>query len=233
MHAELKVEVFNRRELYIKVVPADLNLPPYPFHFPTSKSENDQSVQIFKMLLSLFFTTLAVLSPALAVGKAKVTNYCANPVYLWSVGGSIGPKQTIASGGTYSETYRRDPQSGGIALKITRVNDGLFQPNVPQTIYSYTLDNDKIWYDLSAVFGDAFAGSRLEVKPSDPNCQSIIWADGRPPAGSQVKVCGSGANVTLTLCAPPPCLPNYSMCGTTGPGCCSGYCAAGRCRPTS
>ncbi len=23
------------------------------------------------------------------------------------------------------------------------------------------------------------------------------------------------------------------VCGTMGPGCCSGYCAAGRCRPTS
>ncbi len=173
------------------------------------------------MLLSLTLTTLSLLlSPALAVGSARVLNLCSNPVYLWSVGGSIGAKQTITLGNTYSETFRRDPQSGGIALKITRVDDGLFQPNVPQTIFSYNLDNNKIWYDLSAVFGDAFAGTRLELKPSDPACQSILWTDGRPPAGSQVKVCDSQTNLTLTLCASPPgCLPNYGTLRFFRPEC--------------
>ncbi len=163
------------------------------------------------MLLSVALITLSLLGSALAVGSVRVYNICSRPVYIWSVGGSIGPKQTIRQGYSYNETFRRDPQSGGIALKITQVDDGLFKPEVPQTIFSYNLDNDKIWYDLSAVFGDGFVGRRLEIQPSDPACQSILWPEGRPPAGSQVKVCDSQANLTLTLCASPPgCLPNYS-----------------------
>jgi len=71
----------------------------------------------------------------------------------------------------------------------------------PQTIYAYNLDGNTVWYDLSDVFGDAFKGHKLKVASADPACPSIVWEDGVPPAGSQVKNCGSGADVTLTLCA--------------------------------
>jgi hypothetical protein len=38
-----------------------------------------------------------------ALASGARANHCAFPVYLWSVGGSVGPKQTIPAGGSYSE----------------------------------------------------------------------------------------------------------------------------------
>lgn len=146
--------------------------------------------------------SLAALSPLVsAVGNAVVKNSCDFPVYLWSVGGSVGPKKTIQPGGSYTETFRHDPQSGGISLKITSENDGLYN-GAPQLNYAYTLDGNNVWYDLSTVFGSPFEGDRLRVKPSDGGCQSICWPSGVNPGGSQVKVCQANSNEVLTLCAP-------------------------------
>ena len=150
---------------------------------------------------SFTIAALATLTPlANAVGNAIVYNNCTSNVYLWSVGGSIGPEQTLGQGQKYSEAYHTDPASGGIALKITRTSDGLYS-GAPQTIFSYTLDNGGIWYDLSAVFGNGFEGSHVEIVPSNLSCQSIDWPNGISPSGSQVKICESGSDLALTLCA--------------------------------
>ncbi|GIK00818.1 hypothetical protein Aspvir_004847 [Aspergillus viridinutans] len=153
----------------------------------------------------MHFTTpllsLAALIPlASAVGNAVVTNNCAAPVYLWSVGGSVGPKQTIQPGQSYSEALHHDPASGGIALKITRTDNGLYDGS-PQLNYAYTLDGQTVWYDMSDVFGDPFSGSAVVVKPATATCPAICWANGVPPGGSQVKNCGADGDIVLTLCA--------------------------------
>ncbi|KAF2455773.1 putative BYS1 domain protein [Lineolata rhizophorae] len=154
------------------------------------------------MYAATIISSLLALAPAaLAVGSAKVENNCDSNVYLWSVDSSVGDQVTLEPGTGYSEPFHWDDQSGGVALKITRVENGLYIANTPQTIFSYTLDGTKIWYDLSDVFGDGFAGESLVVAPADDNCPSIVWADGTPPAGSQTRVCGSNNAVTLTLCA--------------------------------
>ncbi|KAA8642868.1 hypothetical protein EYZ11_010722 [Aspergillus tanneri] len=153
------------------------------------------------MHLSNFLVTLAALAPlASATGKAIVKNNCKDPVYLWSVGGSVGPKQTIKPGESYSEVFRRDPASGGISLKITTGENGLYDGS-PQMNFAYTLDGNRVWYDLSDVFGDPFAGTTASVKPSDGSCRSICWANGVSPGGSQVKDCQANSDETLTLCA--------------------------------
>lgn len=147
--------------------------------------------------------TLTILTPiTYALGNAVVTNNCADPIYLWSVGGSIGPKQTIESGANYTEPFRRDPASGGIALKITRKDNGLYDGSA-QMVYAYTLDSDhkRVWYDLSDVFGDPFAGKAVVVKPEHEGCGSICWPKGVSPGGSQVKTCTPKGDLELTVCA--------------------------------
>jgi hypothetical protein len=101
---------------------------------------------------------------------------------------------------SYSETFRRDPVSGGIAIKITPQDDGIFKPNVSQTIFAYNLDGGHIWYDMSDVFGDGFSGRRMTVKPSDTTCQPIQFWYGIPPGGSQVKNCQAETDLELTFC---------------------------------
>ncbi|KAF2793589.1 hypothetical protein K505DRAFT_375218 [Melanomma pulvis-pyrius CBS 109.77] len=167
----------------------------------------------------MLFNSLAVISligGAQAVGRAIVTNQCDGPLYLWSVGSSIGPERTILKDTSYSEVFHRDPVSGGISLKITAVENGLFQPNVSQTNFAYNLDGNTIWYDMSDIFGDGFAGRTMTVKPTDSSCQSIAWPFGTPPAGSQVKNCQANTDLELTFCTNH-CLPSWSPCGNAAP----------------
>ncbi|OAT07385.1 BYS1 domain-containing protein [Blastomyces gilchristii SLH14081] len=155
-------------------------------------------------LSSTFVGALAALAPTVqAVGKAIVVNYCPFDVYLNSVGSEIGPEQHLkAYGGTYSELFRHDPRSGGIAIKLTLEPGGLLH-GAPQTIFAYNLVLPVIWYDLSDVFGDPFAGYPLKLAPSDPSCPVLFWPDGIPPGPSQVRNCQSKSDLTLTLCAYP------------------------------
>jgi hypothetical protein len=154
-----------------------------------------------KMHFSTLIVSIAALAPlASAVGNAVVTNHCNFPVYLWSVGGSVGPQQTIAAGASYSEPLHHDPASGGIALKITTVANGLYNGS-PQTNFAYTLDPGTVWYDLSDVFGDPFSGKTMVVRPSDTQCSKICWPQGVNPGGSQTKNCNSASSITLNLCA--------------------------------
>ncbi|KAK0738699.1 Bys1 family protein [Schizothecium vesticola] len=146
--------------------------------------------------------TLAAAAPlASAAGSARVINHCPYPVTLWSVGSAVSAPYTLAAGtGSYSEPFRRDPVTGGIAIKITTAPNGLYT-GAPQLNYAYSLDGDKVWYDLSTVFGVAFPGKKLVVASAEASCPAITWLTGSSPGGSQVKTCTSGKDVALILCA--------------------------------
>jgi len=154
------------------------------------------------MLANTIALPLVVLAAgASAIGNARVLNKCAFPVTLWSVGEHVGAPFTVAAKtGVYSEPFVKDPVTGGKALKITKTADGLYT-GAAQTVYAYSLVGADVWYDLSNVFGNAFEGSKVTVASAQTTCPSIVWATGVPPAGSQVKVCTSAKDVTLTLCA--------------------------------
>ncbi|CAN9184278.1 unnamed protein product [Alternaria alternata] len=139
---------------------------------------------------------LALAASAGAVGIAVVLNNSKEPVYVWSAGGSVGPRHDIKAGGIYWEQMRRDEKSGGIAIKITKTGDGLYT-GAPQQVWAYNLDGASVWYDLSTVFGDPFAGSRLEV--AGDNGGLIVWANGTHPGGSQVASAPSEGNIFLTI----------------------------------
>jgi hypothetical protein len=149
------------------------------------------------------FAVLALASSTLAAGSARVVNSCTFPITLWSVGSSISDPSTLApSSGLYSEPFTHDPTTGGKAIKVTLAPDGLYT-GAPQTIFAYTFDENanQIWYDLSDIFGDAFSGQKVTLSSANTECPSIVWDDGVPPAGSQVKVCEAGSDIILTLCA--------------------------------
>lgn len=130
------------------------------------------------------------------LGQAVVVNHCKIPIYIWSVGSSVRPQATILPYGRFSETYRHDKETGGIALKISTVHDGLYT-SAPLTIFAYNLASGKVWYDLSDVFGDPFAGHPVTLKPSEPQ---VYWQNGIPPSGSMVRVRDASGDLVLTLC---------------------------------
>lgn len=150
--------------------------------------------------LSTITLALGLATSVSAVGKANVVNNCDIDVSVWSVGGSVaGPWRLAAHGGSYAEQFVKDPTTGGKSLKVTVPQDGLYT-GAPQTNFAYSLDGDRIWYDLSDVFGDPFPGRKLVVS-SAATCPSIVWPAGTSPGGSQTKVCGSDQDVVFTLCA--------------------------------
>lgn len=149
---------------------------------------------------TLLTTLLAFTGSAFALGKARVINNCTTEVTAWSVGSEISvPFHLGPHGGFYAETFVKDPKTGGKAIKITIPQDGLFT-GAPQTNFAYALDGETIWYDLSYVFGETFAGKKLVVE-AGKGCPSIVWPKGQNPGGSQTRACSSASDVTLTLCA--------------------------------
>ncbi|KAF7713056.1 Uncharacterized protein PECH_008499 [Penicillium ucsense] len=131
-----------------------------------------------------------------SVGKAIIQNHCDTPVYVWSVGSTTPAPVEVSPGSEYSESYRLDHSSGGVALKVSTEEDGLYN-SAPMTIFAYNLNGEQVWYDLSDVFGDAFKGHPVQLTPAEP---AIYWADGVRPAGSQVRVQNASDDLTLTLC---------------------------------
>lgn len=91
---------------------------------------------------------------------------------------------------------RRDDMTGGVAIKVTKSADGLYS-GAPQQVFAYNLDGATVWYDLSTVFGEPFAGYRLEVVGDHGG--TILWPNGTHPGGSQVKTAPSEGNVFFSI----------------------------------
>ncbi|KAJ5661930.1 uncharacterized protein N7477_009546 [Penicillium maclennaniae] len=130
------------------------------------------------------------------LGRAMIENHCSVPIYIWSVGSTLRPQATVLPNGSFFETYRHDPERGGIALKISTVHDGLYTSS-PMTVFAYNLADDSVWYDLSDVFGDPFAGHPVTLNPSEPE---IYWPNGVQPSGSMVRMRDASGDLILTLC---------------------------------
>lgn len=186
------------------------------------------------LLAEISLAIVALTTGAQAVGRAIVTNQCDQTIYLWSVGSSIGPQQVIPKDSSYSEYYHRDPTSNGIALKMTAEEGGIFKPNVSQTIFAYNLDGDQVWYDMSDLFGDGFAGRTMTLRPTDQTCKVISWPAGKPSSGSNIASCQAGTDLELTFCTGK-CLPAYAACGKAAPGekrsCCTACVGDHHCAP--
>ncbi|KAJ6187878.1 hypothetical protein N7519_002786 [Penicillium mononematosum] len=100
-------------------------------------------------------------------GGVKITNNLAQDVYAWSVAGDVGPMQTIkGGGGVYSETWRTNPNGGGISIKLALDQD---QHDVLQ--FEYTEAGDTIFWDMSCIDMEAgnnkFTDFGFSVIPTD------------------------------------------------------------------
>jgi len=55
-------------------------------------------------------TVTALAACVNAAGRAIVTNYCTDPIYLWSVGSSMSDQNIVYPKSSYSEPFRTDPK---------------------------------------------------------------------------------------------------------------------------
>lgn len=162
------------------------------------KNNHHYQTKSLPNMYNMYAQTNTTSNSTTTTGAAIIQNSCAYPLYLWTVGSTISPQKTLPAYHALREPYRHDPQSGGVALKITTQPNGLFTGK-PQTIFAYNLNANvsRVWYDLSDVFGDPFEGSQVLVEPAEPE---IRWLDGVPPKGSQVRVVDAKEDLRVTFC---------------------------------
>lgn len=150
-------------------------------------------------------TPIPTPTPKPTTGNAIVQNNCADPIYLWSLGHDPAPQNAIAPGKAFSQAYWHDPVDGGVAIKITSVQDGLYNGS-PQLVLAYTLNKDErlVYYDLSTLFGSPFKGKeiRLNAGEGDKTNQVVEWKNGVPTSGngSPTMVVVETDDLMLTIC---------------------------------
>jgi len=112
-------------------------------------------------------------------GSVLITNNLSHDVYAWSVTNTVGPMQTLkANGGTYSESWRTNPNGGGVSIKLAT------DPNQADVLqFEYTQATDTIFWDLSCIDMGAnsqFTKYGFAVLPTDPtsNCPSAVCKAG-------------------------------------------------------
>lgn len=150
---------------------------------------------------------LAVAPTVAATGQAIVKNKCNFPVYLWSVANTDGSMHTLdANSGEYSETYRENPNGGGISIKMARSQD-YYTTSVAQ--FEYTLGST-LWYDLSDINGNPFMDYGYTLVPSQQSCRNIVCKAGdilckavynAPDDNEATAACTNDANTVLVLCS--------------------------------
>ncbi|OOF98967.1 hypothetical protein ASPCADRAFT_403254 [Aspergillus carbonarius ITEM 5010] len=129
-----------------------------------------------------------ITSTTITPGHATIHNTCPFPIYIWSVSSTTSPQYTLTQTQNYTESLHHDVQTGGVSIKITTVKDGLYTGS-PQMIFAYNLVEEKLWFDLSDVFGDPFKGWRVSVRVDGSGNgggngkEEIVWEDGVAPGG--------------------------------------------------
>ncbi|CAI6334175.1 unnamed protein product [Periconia digitata] len=144
-------------------------------------------------------TIISIFSLATAVsaaGNAIVINNSLEPLYLWTEGDVISEQHTVAPSSTWTEAFHRGEDVPGVAIKIAKVQDGLFNEE-PTLVFGYTLDPDRVWYSIDAVNGEPFEGQKLMLS-SVGGTGDVEWPSGKD-IGEEIRDNEPDADVVLTI----------------------------------
>nr|POE46812.1 hypothetical protein CFP56_00144 [Quercus suber] len=149
--------------------------------------------------------TFAALAAAVVadLGTGSIVNSCDYEVNLDNVpAGGNGQESysTVlsANGGTYSQDWT-SLAIGGWSMKV---NPTFNQTSVMQFEYSYSDANpDNLWFDLSYVNGNPFAGAWL-ISSSSDDCivKQTAYANPTDDANGMQRECTPDVSITVTLC---------------------------------
>ncbi|OCK73214.1 hypothetical protein K432DRAFT_313405, partial [Lepidopterella palustris CBS 459.81] len=162
---------------------------------------------MFTSSLIIFCAILSIPSVT-CVGTAFIENLCYFEVYVWSVANVTNDTVNYLAPtvGNFHETYRTNPNGGGISLKIATTP---VDSDITQFEYTYLTGNPNVYYDISNINGYPFEEWGLTLSSSSPNCSSIFCSPGvtlcpdvynQPGDDFATKNCDVSTNLTLTLC---------------------------------
>ncbi|MCJ1325074.1 hypothetical protein MMC10_001736 [Thelotrema lepadinum] len=140
------------------------------------------------------------------VGSMIIQNHCSWSISLSSVGSSPGPVVDVAAGKSYSEQFHTTSTKAGVSIKIVKDGNPLAASNITQV--EYTLVGPLVYYDLSLINGDAFAGEHNAIVPATSSCPQVTCAAGEVPCKEaytsppqpKTKACTSSGNIVYNIC---------------------------------
>ncbi|EAS36563.3 GPI anchored cell wall protein [Coccidioides immitis RS] len=158
-----------------------------------------------KTIFATFAAVASIFPVALGAGTVIIENQCADDVYLWSTAEKASEMKTFHSGEKYTEQYRLNKNGGGISIKMSLDKS---MKDISQI--EYTLDGQKVWYDLSNIDGYPFKDGGVSIAPSDSSCPKVYCAAGdakckeaynKSDDNDATKACASTADLQVQLCA--------------------------------
>ncbi|RAL16760.1 uncharacterized protein BO97DRAFT_402404 [Aspergillus homomorphus CBS 101889] len=110
-------------------------------------------------------------------GRVEIVNNLNHTIYAWSVSNTQGKMQTLVpSGGTFTETWRTNPDGGGISIKLSSTKE------VSKVLqFEYTAESETVWWDLSCINMEKnswFTTHGFSATPSIESCPSAKCAAG-------------------------------------------------------
>lgn len=152
-----------------------------------------------------------------------IINRCSFPIFLKSCINDDPLPQILKAGHIYRETYRLNPDGGGVAIKLAsnqsigvaeNIAEAFDNSYITQFEYTYTPHiSPGLYYDISNVNEGIpwpFAAYELDLNGTSRDCQRVLC-----PAGNSTCVavytiptddyathgCASNNTLTLTLCS--------------------------------
>ncbi|EED19573.1 conserved hypothetical protein [Talaromyces stipitatus ATCC 10500] len=139
-------------------------------------------------------------------GSVDIHNNMKDTIYYWSVSQDAGSMKSLEPGASYTESWRTNPDGGGISIKMAMKPE---QVDVLQ--YEYTLQGDTIFWDLSLIdmgTGSKFTEVGFAVTSNDSGCPSATCAPGDTACADAYLVwnddhathgCPAGTQMTLNI----------------------------------
>ena len=128
-------------------------------------------------------------------------------LYLWSTSNVAGTMVTLPVGGTYAETWKMNPDLGGISIKVSTTSDG-----IDPLQFEYTLVGEDLWWDVSLINLDQitslFDKLGFTVTPDTSNCRAVTCPAGDtacsdaylwPTDDQATRSCVATTNMVLNL----------------------------------
>jgi hypothetical protein len=147
----------------------------------------------------------ATATPTSSGKGVEIVNNMDETVYIWSTSNTAGEMQTIASGDSYTESWRTNSDGGGISIKMstTTSEDSVLQ-------FEYTQGGENLWWDLSSInlsSDSTFVSAGFGVTSDDSSCTVASCSAGDTDCAQSYQKsddvdthsCSSSATLTMTL----------------------------------
>ncbi|KAL1304136.1 hypothetical protein AAFC00_000564 [Neodothiora populina] len=114
--------------------------------------------------------SLALIAGTAVAGSAVVQNNCNEEVWLTITRAdqSSTQQKLAGNGGRYSEQISGQGNSFGLTK-----NADYYSASTPKLIWGFSDSNPTLYYSVSSVNGDPFAGEKFQLSATDGNCAQV------------------------------------------------------------